>query len=178
MTAADFGAHFDHFTRTVVRLEALPVYDVGGAEAERIRAWRSGEPRPERSVRTDPWLARIAVTTATAGKQWRRVRVVDDPLTWYQRQQLTSYGESQAAGERIVIARRSDVPDPGPDVWLFDAGTEGAFALAMDYDPDGHWLGYELVDEPSAVAALADRVAHVEEHAVPLNVFLASVASA
>lgn len=177
MTASTFDAYFDHFARTAVRLETLPAYDVGGAEAERIRAWRDGRPRPERSVRTDPWLARIAVTTATAGKQWRRVRVVDDPLTWYQRQQLQSYGESQAAGERIVIARRADVPDPGPDVWLFDMGTLNAGALVMDYAPGGKWRGYEEVTDPAALAEIADRVRRVEEHAVPLNVFLASVVS-
>jgi hypothetical protein len=177
VTGADFGAHFDHFTRTVVRLEALPAYDVGGAEAERIRAWRKGLPRPERSVRTDPWLARIAVTTATAGKQWKRVRVVDEPLTWYQEQQLQSYRESQAAGERVLLARRSDVGDPGPDAWLFDVGTAGAFALIMRYDIDGRWLGYEHVVAPDEVAQIAERIRHVEEHAAELNVFLASVTS-
>jgi hypothetical protein len=178
VTGADFGAYFDHFTRTVVRLEALPAYDVGGAEAERIRAWRKGLPRPERSVRTDPWLARIAVTTATAGKQWKRVRVVDEPLTWYQEQQLQSYRESQAAGERVLLARRSDVGDPGADAWLFDVGTAGAFALVMRYDPDGHWLGYEHVTDRAELADIAARIRRVEERSVPLNVFLASVVNA
>lgn len=178
MTAADFGAYFDHFTRTVVRLETLPVYDVGGAEAERIRAWREGLPRPERSVRTDPWLARIAVTTATADKQWKRVRVVDDPLTWYQRQQLQSYAESQAVGEQILVSHRDEVGDTGPDVWMFDTATPSAFALVMRYDPDGHWLGYEHVTDRGQLAAIAARIGYIEARAVPLNVFQAAVTSA
>jgi hypothetical protein len=179
VTADNFDAYFEHFTRTAVRLETLPAYDVGGAEAERIHAWRQGLPRPVNSVRTAPWLARVAVTTATAGKSWKRVRVVDDPLTWYQRQQVTlSYVEAQAAGDEVVIARRADVPDHGPDVWAFDLGTSSAAALVMQYDGDGHWLGYEAVTDAERLGEIAARIHRVEDRAVPLNVFLTAAASA
>jgi hypothetical protein len=117
VTPEEFDALFDTFHHTVARLEALPAYDVGGQEAVRIQAFREGRPRPLRSVATDPWLARIAVSTITAGKRWTRVRVVDEPLTEYQRYQLTSHQESQAAGERVLIAPRSAVGDVGPDFW-------------------------------------------------------------
>ena len=60
LARADLNACFDLFERTAERLEALPAYAVGGAEEERLRAFRLGLPRPERSVRTSPWLARIA----------------------------------------------------------------------------------------------------------------------
>jgi hypothetical protein len=175
VSADTFDAHFDRFSSTAARLETLPAYDVGGEEARRIAAWRARQPRPERSVRTSPWLARIAVTTATGGKTWTRVRIVDDPLTDYQRYQLQSYVEGQAAGERILLARRSAVADVGPDVWLFDAATDHAFALVMRYDAAGRWLGFEHLTEPATVAGLARRLAAVELRAMPLNVFLAQV---
>ena len=71
---ADLSACFDLFERTADRLETLPAYAVGGSEEERLRAFRLGLPRPERSVRTSPWLARVARTTATGGTACDRSR--------------------------------------------------------------------------------------------------------
>lgn len=172
MTPEDFDALFDSFEHTVVRLETLPEYRVGGAEAERLAAFHAGRPRPLRSVRNDPWLTRIALTTA-AGKSWSRVRVVDDPLTPYQRYQLQSHVEAQACGEEVLIARRSLTSNGGPDFWLFDAGRPGARAVVMDYDEQGRWLGAHLVDDPAEVERLAAAVEKVRDVAVPLNEYLA-----
>ena len=86
------------------------------AEDERLRAFPLGLPRPERSVRTSPWLAHIARTTS-AGKSWRRVRVVGWPLTEYERYQMIGYRVSAATGDVIRIAGRSAHPElaaPGP----------------------------------------------------------------
>lgn len=170
----DFDALFDSFRFTVVRLETLPAYDVGGAEAVRLRAFHDGRPRPARSVRTDPWLARIAATTMH-GKSWSRTRVIDEPMTDYQRYQLVSYAESQAVGEQVRIARRSEVDPESGDFWLFDAGTENAHAVLMNYDEAGRWLGPELASDPAAASVLRGRVDSVTARAVSLNEFLASV---
>ena len=177
MTPEQFDALFDRFHHTVVRLEALPVYDVV-AEVERISAWRRGDPRPERSVRTSPWMARIADSTTTQGKQWQRVRVLSDPPTEYERYELDSYVESQAVGEQILIADRRTALDAlggdlGPDVWLFDAGQPGAFAAVMLYDSTGQWLGAEHVTDQAELAVFAERIARVREVTQPLNVYLA-----
>lgn len=172
MTTGTFDALFDSFDHTAFRLEALPAYAVGGSEGERLHAFREGLPRPERSVRTSPWLARIAMTTATAGKSWSRVRVVDTPLTDYQRYQMESLRESQAAGEEILVVTRTQVGDVGPDFWLFDADTPGAHAVQLNYGPGGEFGGFQQVP--------TDRLAEIHERrdralaaAVPLNVFLA-----
>lgn len=168
-----FNALFDTFRSTVTRLEALPAYAVGGAEAQRLEAWRAGRARPERSVLTDPWLARIAMSTVGQGKAWRRVRVFDDPPTEYQRYQLDSYREAQAVGDRVVIASRSDVEPTCPDVWVFDAGhRDAAHAVLMHYRPDGSIDHRELVTHPGAVADLAGEVERVAARAVPLNEWL------
>ncbi len=119
MTSEEFNALFDAFHTTVFRLEGLPDYAVGGFDAERLAAFRDGKPMPERSVRTSPWLARIAVTTVNR-KAWERVRVVDEPLTEYQRYELLAYQESQAAGEQIRVLTRSEAGEWGSDFWLFD----------------------------------------------------------
>ena len=174
MTAGDFDALFDEFTSTVVRLETLPEFRVGGAEQERIDAWRAGRPRPLRSVATDPWLARIARTTMSDGKVWRRVRILEDPPTEYQRYQLAGYVEAQTVGDQVRVAIRPDVlDDDGPDFWLFDEGLPTARAAVMHYDAEGRWLGWDLVAEASALAELGERVRRVDAVAVPLNEYLA-----
>ena len=61
----DFSACFDDFRYTAVRLETLQLYDVP-AEAERIAAFREHRQMPERSPQTNPFLRRIADTTAAA----------------------------------------------------------------------------------------------------------------
>jgi hypothetical protein len=38
------------------------------------------------------------------------VSVLDDPLTEYQRFSLLAYVESQAAGDRMLVIQRRDVP--------------------------------------------------------------------
>jgi hypothetical protein len=174
VTPEEFDALFDSFRHTVARLETLPAYDVGGQEAVRLRAFREGLPRPLRSVSTDPWLARIAISTITAGKRWTRLRVVDDPLTDYQRYQLASYREAQAVGEEVLLVRRS-ADLVGPDFWLFDEGEPDAHAVVMRYNPRGQWLGADLVTDPNEVHDLADRFHVVAADAVPLNEFLVSV---
>lgn len=173
LTAAEFDALFDAFARTVVRLEALPSYAVGGAEQARIDAYQRGLPRPERSVRTDPWLARIAVSTVSAGKRWSRIRVVDDPLTRYQRYQMESYREAQACGDQISVVRRSEVGEVGEDVWLFDAGSTQAHAVWMRYRDDGSVASRDLVTDPQVLAGVASEIGRIAEAAVPLNEFLA-----
>jgi hypothetical protein len=175
VTPEEFDALFDTFHHTVARLETLPAYDVGGQEAVRIQAFREGRPRPLRSVTTDSWLARIAVSTVTAGKRWTRVRVVDEPLTEYQRYQLTSHQEAQAAGERVLIVPRSAVGDVGPDFWLFDEAGPDAHAAVMRYDPEGRWLGASLVSYQDEVRELGERLHAAAARAVPLNEFLAGV---
>lgn len=174
MTGEEFAALFDTFQHTAFRLECLQTYDVS-QEVEAVRAFREGRPRPERSVRTSPWLRRVAVTTAQ-GKQWSRVRVVSYPLTEYTRYELVGYVESQAAGERILLVDYDKVGDLGPDFWLFDAGTLAARAVLMRYTVGGKIEGFDLVTDPAHLERLRAIQHLVESHAVPLNEFLAGVA--
>lgn len=175
MTPEDFDALFDTFANTAVRLEGLPWYDVADYEGKRLAAWLDDEPLPVRSTVTDPWLARIA-TTSAAGKKWMRVRVIDDPPTDYQLFELAVYPETQAVGEEIFVASRRAVGEVGPDFWLFDIGTPHTRAVVLRYGPRGEWLGADLVDDPQQLTTMTARVAHVLNRAQPLNTYLAEVA--
>jgi hypothetical protein len=174
LAAAGLGACFEVFTASAFRLETLSSYAVP-AEDEGLRAFRLGLPRPERSVRTSPWLRRIAETTA-AGKSWRRVRVLGRPLSEYECYQLIGYQESAAAGEVIRIADQSACPSLAAlarDFWLFDAGTAGAFAAVMNYDHAGAYLGAAVTTEPAVIMACITARNLAQQHSVPLGAYLA-----
>ena len=115
------------------------------------------------------------MSTLTGGKRWARTRVLDTPLTEYQRYQLTSYGESQAVGDEVRVACRGDVGDVGEDFWLFDADTGNEHAALMHYDDQGHWLGADLVDDPVVLATLKATRTRVDMRSVPFNEFVAKV---
>jgi hypothetical protein len=174
MTPEEFDACFDRFTTSVIRIETLQRYAVA-EESERISAFLRGEPRPERSVRTSPWLARIATTTV-AGKSWRRVHVVQFPLSDYLRYQLAGYVESQACGEQIRLATSaSDLVDvlAVGDFWLFDAGTDNPYALDMRYDIEGRWLGADFITDGDRLRARCGAADVIWSAGSPLNHFLA-----
>jgi hypothetical protein len=167
-----FDALFDHAKTSVFRWEAREQYAVPGDDA-RMVAFRNHLPRPERSVRTSPWLARIAAQTTrkVSPVDWARVRVIEVPESLYDRFSMLAYIESQAAGERILVIEPGHVESP--DFWLIDGGTPDAVAVFMDYDDDGHLLARRLVDDPAVIPGLVsarDRALHL---AKPLNVWLA-----
>jgi Family of unknown function (DUF6879) len=174
LSPEDFDACFDRFQVDAFRLETFQRYTIP-EEEERIRAWKQGLPRPDRSVRTSPWLQRIAVTTA-AGKRWLRIHLVDHPLTDYLQYQILGYVESAAAGEEIRIADRTSHPELQSlvrDFWLFDAETESPYAVAMHYDSEGHWLGAEYVDDPQTLRVCRVQRDLALQHSIPLNHYLA-----
>ena len=178
MTPGDFDAAFDRFETSTFRLETLQRYDVA-EEAEDIAAWRRGQPQPERSVRTSPWLRRIALTTA-AGKSWRRVHVVDLPLSEYLGYELVGYLESQAVGEEIRLADRSARPelaDLDRDFWLFDADSPNAYAIDMTYDQASRFVGAELITAAGRLGAMRDAAALAWETGTPLNEFIVGPAA-
>jgi hypothetical protein len=179
----DLDALFEHH-HTAFRLEQRESYNVD-AEAERIAAFHNGTPRPERSIRTNPWLARIARTTV-AGARWRRLRVLDEPLTDYQRYQVLggSYAESQTAGDETLIILRS-VAAPWlrfaggarkvGDGWVFDLGEPTEAVVALDYTDEGRPIGPRIVDDPAERAAMLSVASELVLDATPLAEYLASL---
>jgi len=167
----DPGPYYDGFRRSAFRLETRQSYAVDAEDAS-LAAFRAGTARPERSVRTSPWLARIATDTVS-GKDWSRVRLVERPLTEYTRWELLSYVESQAAGERILLAAAGAVPGAGGDFWLFDADTAEPSGFRTHYDAGGRVAVREPVDDPDELRMLRRTRDRAVAAAVPLNEFLA-----
>ena len=177
MTPADFDAAFGAARKMAFRLETHQVYTVPGEEAA-LEAFRKGLPRPVWSVRTDPWLARIAVTTADPEnpRHWQRCRIVEHPLTEYTRYEMVGYTESQAAGEEVSITDRAAHPSLDglrQDFWAIDLGEPGAFVILMRYDDAGHWLDAERTGDTAVLARCTKQRDLALRYAVPLNEYLA-----
>jgi hypothetical protein len=167
---------FEVFKVSAFRLETLSFYAVP-AEDERLRAFRLGLARPERSARTSAWLRRIADTTA-AGKSWRRVRVVGRPLSEYECYQLIGYRESAEAGEVTRIADRSAHPGLAKltrDFWLFDTGTTRPFAALMSYDQAGRYLGAEVTTDQAMIVACVTARNFAQRYSLPLGAYVAQL---
>ena len=169
---------FSEFSVSAQRLETLPAYSVS-EEAEQIRAWRAGRARPERSVRNDDYLRSVAVD-ALDGRERRRIRVADLPLSDYVRWELEGYTENAAAGEEIRIAVRNGgtleaqkaLTAVSWDFWLFDFGTEEETAVLLEYDQDGQFAGAQLAEHADLV--YCHRMWQTAwKHSVPLNEYRA-----
>lgn len=168
---AGFDALFDTFTHSAHRLETLPAYAIPDEDPSYL-AFRDGLPRPERSVRTSQWMRRIALTTA-AGKTWSRTRVIDTPLTEYQRWQIPAYLESQTVGEQIRVVRREEVVlGEGPDFWLFDDDTDVPWAVLMEYGPGGEFTGFEVRRDRASLDELIRRRHEAEAMSIALAEFV------
>lgn len=175
MTLEEFDQLFDGFEVSAFHLETHQTYAVP-EEDERIRAWREGRARPERSVRTSAWLRRIAVTTA-GGKRWSRVHIIEHPLSEYLRYELVGYIEGQAVGEEVGLADRGVYPelaDLGPDFWLFDGDTERASGVLLHFDDSGNLLDIDEVTDTAEVAELQRQARIAVTYSIRLADYLAA----
>ncbi len=170
LDSAAFNALFDAAQHSVFRLESHQFY--GGDPA--YDRWRQRQGRPERSVRTSAWLARIARTTA-AGVSWSRARIVTEPVSNYTLYEVLTYVESQAAGEQVGIVEQDswnghlELPE---DFWLIDAGTPDAVAVWMHYADDGALISRVMSTDPATLDRLGYEAVHLRRIATPLNDWL------
>lgn len=156
---------------TVFRWEGHQHYAIDCDEPSLV-AYRTGGARPERSVRTSPWLARIAASTL-AGKEWHRVRGVVEPLSEYTRWEMLGYVESQAAGEQIRVARNLDGPE---DFWVFNGRRPAdRHAIVMHYDSSGSPIELEPISDAASVSSMLLLSSTMAMRAVGLNEYLSTI---
>jgi hypothetical protein len=130
------------------RLETLQQYDVDYEAAEYRGFLLTGHLKDE----PGEWQRMITEHTQ-AGRQLRRVHVIEEPLTDYLRYELAVYELNQRAGEdiRVLPTVRGEWPDHLPrayDFWVFD----DADAWKMIYDDDGRFIASEQVVDPVEIA--------------------------
>lgn len=150
MTADDFNHLFGRFQHEAFRLETLPVYTVA-EEQEWFADFLAGTIRPLDEIPFfSAWHDSIR-RVASEGRQVRRVKILDEPATDYQRFEVWAGQFNAAAGEDIRYLRRERANEIGlplaGDWWLFDS----KYLALMQFDPDGRPLGGEVIDDEDLV---------------------------
>lgn len=170
MNRDDFDRLFFTFKRSAFRLEQVHQYLVD-EDDEAFTAWLQGRALPPFTVDTSPWLRLIADSTAQ-GRHWYRVRIVDLPLSDYNRFRLATDSALVAAGDHIYVADRAWQPELDAlreDFWMFD----DQCVVTLQYDDDGHFEGVTRIPDSDVdrYRAQRDRALHA---AAPLDRFAAA----
>ncbi|OXM68799.1 hypothetical protein CF165_12015 [Amycolatopsis vastitatis] len=140
---AEWMRYFDEFTLSAFRLEMQQTYTIP-AERSNVELFLAGGERP--LGHNAAWRGRIEEIVAS-GRTVQRAKAVRRPLTDYLRYQCAwSIPGNVAAGEdyRMVDITENDRDLPEQDFWLFDE----VMVVHLDYNPDGTFVGAELVEEP------------------------------
>lgn len=153
----EFWAQLADYTRSAWRWEQQPAYDVS-YEQDQWEAWLAGQPiPPTENKELGEWMTQVRRQT-DSGRTIGRVRVVDTPITEYQKWMRWMDKWNRDAGETVHYLSRARaqaegiIPQIGPnDWWLFD----DARLMLMHHDKQGRPVRYELVeDEPEVAQAI------------------------
>jgi hypothetical protein len=110
------------FQREALHLEMRDSYGTA-AEIPHLAKWEAGE--PDDTDWLQPWFDTVRSGVA-AGKVFRRLRIVSEPVSDYQKWVLKDSHLFVEAGEEVCWVPRSRVSTlalPGNDFWLFDDQT-------------------------------------------------------
>lgn len=143
LSSEELARYFDEFVGSAFRLEMRQVYTMP-SEQVNLRRFLSDEPKPD--GHNAAWREKVGRWTG-AGKTVTRAKAVRRPLSDYLRYQ-SAWGipGNVAAGEDywMVDITADDLGLPEQDFWLFDDKA----VVHLDYNPDGTFIGAELVVEP------------------------------
>lgn len=170
--ASELGERLEAVRSTAFRLETLQHY---AGDEDELDEFRRGLPLREWSIRTSPYLRRLAEATL-AGQRRSRIHVVEQPLSDYVRFELASYVGSAAVGEQVMIADRSaasELEDLRQDFWLLDEELPEAVALMMHYGSDGTLLSVTAETGDATLSWCRQARFLAASHAVPLNDYIA-----
>lgn len=159
-------ALFDSFEHTAYRLEVRERYNSKLDQLELfVRDGRVGIDWLE------GWLDGVR-TAASQGRTFKRVRVVDVPLSDYSRFSLWVAKYNNEAGEDIRYLARPDADKlglPTFDYWMFDSRT----VAMMHFGDEDVLLGFELIEDPAVVVDMNHARDVAWHHAVTRDAFAA-----
>jgi len=146
MTIAELTVALDAAEADLFRIETLPSYDAAGTSGD-FRRWLDGAAEPTWEIRR-PWLDTIT-RWVNSGRSRRRVRVIHDPPSDYERYACDwGYTNNVSAGElvRVIDLAATQLPKEltlaASDWYLIDDRD----AILMHYDTDHRFAGAQRVD--------------------------------
>ena len=159
-TVPPFGELIAATRRSAAHLETRDGYT---PDDPAFAGWRAG--KPAAAPAGAAWYDLVREQTAR-GVEFRRARIVSEPLADYIRFEYESTAFNVAAGELVRWLPRHTAPGllvPLADFWLFDDRLVrfGFFA------GDGTFLRHDLCEEPEVVRSCAEAFEQVWRRAVP-----------
>jgi hypothetical protein len=151
--------------KSFVHLETRDAY---GTETElpHLAKWRRGE--PDDSDWYDWWLEMLRAHRA-AGRTCRRVRIVSEPVSEYQRWVFSHVEEFIDAGEDIRYVPRprlTTVCLPGSgDYYVFDDN----LVLFLHYAGSGLNVGFEVTEDPKIAQSCREAFEAAWNFAIPFR---------
>jgi hypothetical protein len=162
LTYEEFTALFTRFDREAIHLEMRDSYGTA-VELPHMAKWAAGEADDLEWLR--PWCDEVRANVAR-GKVYRRVHVVSEPLSDYQR---WSYGVMQqhvdAGTDMRWMPRRrvSSFAFPGNDFWLFD----GRLVVFHHYAGNGAGIDFTPSIDPGDIELCTSAFEAVWKLAIP-----------
>lgn len=157
----EFWQQLRDYRSSAWRFEQQRQYDIGYEDVQ-LQAFLDGHPEsPLENPELGAWMRQVATQTA-AGKIIGRIRIVDSPVTDYQRWMAWMDKWNIEAGEQIdylprtVLAQIPRAPFGDADWWLFDEATPNARVMIMHFTETGYRHRVELETDSAAIAAAAD----------------------
>lgn len=139
---------FEKFKKTAFRVEMQPVYDIS-IEQKNFTGFKNGYPLdPKDNIE---WIESIK-NWVQDGKEIKRVRVIDEQLSLYEKYEFICYHKNDAVGEKINVISRQEYnriadKDLHGDFWIFD----DEFVAKLIYEKDGKFLKLDIIEEKDLV---------------------------
>jgi hypothetical protein len=142
----EFRSLFARFEREAIHLEMRDSYGTA-IELRHLARWASGEPDDLEWLH--PWCEQVRRHVAE-GKLYRRVHVVSEPLSEYQRWSHSIMQPHVDAGTKMRwMPRRqvSEIAFPGNDFWMFDR----RLVVFHHYAGNGTNIDFTTSERPAAI---------------------------
>lgn len=151
LTDDEFRDLLRSFHESAFYFEAQQTYALD-YEAADLEQFITGSPTPPPEVGWwRPWLDQVG-QLARQGKRIKRVRIISEPPSDYQRWGLWALPWHERAGERISYIQRSRAQEIGlplaHDWWLLDDER----LIILRYNEAGEMAGKSLITDPGIVA--------------------------
>lgn len=146
--------------KSAIHLEMRDVYTPqGGVFVD----WQAGIPIA--FDRHTDWVDMVR-GAVDRGVDWRRVRIVSEPVTDFIRYEWETTGiVNVPAGEKVRWLPRKNASDlflPGNDFWVFD----GRLLRWTHFQGDGSWGPHEFMTDPSLIAKVKEAFESAWERAI------------
>jgi uncharacterized protein DUF6879 len=171
VSGTEFFELFQRFTRSARRLESRSQSYVED-EQPLYRAFLAGELPEICGGEVTAWTEMVN-RHVSAGRPFQRVRVMDQPLTDYNRYLLYRTPYNLAAGEDIRYLDRDranslDLPDH--DFWVFDS----EIVCLLRFTADGRPIGHDVIADRALAARHEGWILRAREAAEPYDVYVAA----